>query len=404
MRNGGAVSSATRRCTRAAAVASAVVAGVLLTGLPMDVASADPGTEPPLLTVNMAAAAADGAGHAVTEAMAQTVVSGMMEIGRLAAAVQPPVMPPKPTVKPPPPPKVVVPSGPLLTWRGWQSGAAGEEARNGTFGAWRGEPLGVIGVWCDTTEQAQTDMTAVDRYAAYLGDMDVAVGGLVKGETWQQAATGAFTQRWTTAVRNLRVKRLGKGTTYIRIAHEMNGQWFDWSVNSANVAAYKQAYRLYASIIRKEFPEARLTWSPNGGNHADISIDAMWPGDDVVDVIGPDIYDGWPTVDSPAAWRKVAAMWTDPQSPRGLAAWQIYAKRKNKPFAVPEWGLPYGDHPEFIKGVHAVLLANRALKGKVPNAGRAIYDIYYNVENKFKIYNGPLTQSGAAYKKLTWGS
>lgn len=385
-------------------MASAAAACFALSGLPSGVAVADQGADPTDLALRVAAAAADGAGYAVTDVVAQVVSSGMIEIGRVAADVPPPVLPPKPTSKPPDPPKTVVPSGPVLTWRGWLSGAAGEEAHDGTFGTWRGKPVGIIGVWCDTTAQAQTDMTAVDRYAGYLGDMDVAVGGLVKGETWQQAAAGAFVDRWTTAVRNLRAKRLGKGTTYIRIAHEMNGQWFDWSVNSTNVAAYKQAYRLYASIIRKEFPEARITWSPNGGNHADISIDAMWPGNDVVDVIGPDIYDGWPTVDSPAAWRKVAAMWTGPNSPRGLAAWQAYAKRKGKPFAVPEWGLPYGDHPEFVKGVHAVLAANQGARGAVPNAGRAIYDIYYNVETKFKIYNGPLKLSGAAYKQLVWGS
>jgi hypothetical protein len=384
-------------------VASTAAVCFLLSSLTSG-ARADPGVgDPPALTMNVAAAAADAAGVAATDAIAQVAISGMIELGRVAVAVQPPVAPPKPTVKPP---KIVAPvaGGRLLNWTGWKSGAAGDEARDGSFGTWRGRPITVIGVWCDTTEQAQTDMTAVDRYASFVGDMDVAVGGLVKGETWQEAASGAFVQRWTTAARNLRAKRAGKGVTYIRIAHEMNGKWFDWSVDSTNLAAYKQAYRLYASIIRKEFPEARLTWSPNGGNHADVSIDAMYPGADVVDVIGPDIYDGWPTVDSPASWRKVAAMWTDPNSPRGLTAWQIYAKRKGKPLAMPEWGLPYGDHPEFIKGVHNVLSTNKAAKGKIPNAGRVVYDIYYNVEEKFKIYNGPLTKSGAMYKKLVWGS
>jgi beta-mannanase len=234
--------------------------------------------------------------------------------------------------------------------------------------------------------------------------MDVAVGALVKGDTWQKAAAGAYVQRWTTAMRNLRAKRAGKGTTYVRIAHEMNGNWMAWGVNASNLAAFKAGYRLYASIVRKEFPQARLTFSPNGGNHSNVSIDQLWPGNDVVDVIGPDIYDGYPNVTSQAIWNSVSTQWSAPGSPSGLAAWLQYAAGRGKPVALPEWGLPSGDDPAFIQGVHDQLAAAAARPGTSGNAGRVVYDCYFNAEDKFKIYSGPNTSAGATYAKLVWGS
>jgi len=386
-----------RRGTRGTALGCALLlCTALAAGLTAGPAAAVPDADPPPGALVAATAAATGAGDAATEALAETAAGSMVELGRVAADVE------VPGPKKPKPPAVLAHS--RWSWQGWSSGAAGAEAENGSFATWRGEPLGVVGVWCDTSAQEQQDLSAVATYNGFHGDLDVAVGGLVTGETWQQAAAGDFVDRWTTSVRNLRAMRQGKGVTYIRFAHEMNGDWFAWSVTSATLASYKTAYRLYASIVRKEFPEARLTWSPNGGNHADATADQMYPGDDVVDVIGPDIYDGYPEATTAAAFNEASAMWSDSATPRGLAAWQAYAARKGKPIALPEWGLPYGDHPEFIKGVHAVVAAHAATAGSSMNAGRFVYDVYYNVEDKFKIYNGQLVQAGAAYKALTWGS
>jgi hypothetical protein len=393
------VSGSSRRARSAGLACGAALVVTALCGLAPVPARAAGAEEPPDALLVLGAAGAAGAGDAASRTLAGGAIDGMVELGRVAAALELPP-PKKPKAKPP----AAVAGHSIWSWSGWRSGAAGVEAENGSFATWRGKPLGLVAVWADNSLEAQRDLDAVDAYAGYTGDMDIAVGALVRGETWQQAADGAFVDRWTTAIRNLKAKRGGKGTTYVRIAHEFNGDWMPWGMNSKSLAAYKAGYRLYASIVRKEFPEARLTWSPNGGNHTDVSIEQMYPGDDVVDVIGPDIYDGWPEVTSAALWKQSSTMWSTPQSPRGLAAWQVYATRKGKPIALPEWGLPYGDHAEFIKGVHALMSAHPAVRGSSSNAGRFVYDAYYNVEEKFKIYNGPNTASGAAYAKLVWGS
>ena len=391
--------SVSRRPVRVAALAcgTALLTGVLTS--PLTTSSAFGALELPDGAVAVAAAAAGGAGDAANGAMVQTAYDGMTELGRVAASLDLPA-----TAKPTPTPTPAPAAARVWSWNGWRSGASGVEAEDGTFGTWRGKPVQVVSVWADGPAQAQTEMTPVDRYAGYVGDMDVAVGGLVRGETWKDAAAGKFMARWTTAMRTLKAKRAGKGTTYVRIAHEMNGDWMAWGMNAASLKDYIAGYRLYASVVRKEFPEARLTWSPNGGNHTNVSIDQMYPGSDVVDVVGPDIYDGWPDATSPAIFNRVAKEWLTPQSPRGILAWQQWAQRHGKPLGLPEWGLTHGDHPDFLIGVHDVLVRYAGQKGRVSKAGRFVYDVYFNAEDQFKLLNGTNPNSSAAYKARTWGN
>jgi len=139
----------------------------------------------------------------------------------------------------------------------WHSGAAGDAASDGSFGSWRGESLQVVGSWSDGAAEEQRDVTSLDKYRDYNGDVDIALGGLVKGETYAQAASGAFTDRWTQAIRNVKAKRAGRsGTTYVRIFHEMTGDWFDWKVNSGNVGDFKTSWRLFHDILAREYPQA----------------------------------------------------------------------------------------------------------------------------------------------------
>jgi hypothetical protein len=401
------VSSGPRTRGRALAAGLALVGltTACLTGIsftrPADPAAAEglPVAEVSDGTAVIAAAAAAGAGAAANDELADAAEQAVRAAAVVATTALPPV---KAAVKPGT--VVTIPRPQLPPWSGWVSGASGSEAEDGSFAAWRGAPLGVVAVWCDTSLEAQRDLDAVDKYAGFNGEMDVAVGALVRGETWEQAAAGAYVDRWTTAMRTLKAKRGGKGTTYVRIGHEYNGDWMAWGVSSKNLAAYKQGYRLYASIVRKEFPQAKLTWSPNGGNHTDISVEQQWPGDDVVDVIGPDMYDGYPSVTTQAIWDRELVRWLAPGSPQGLAAWQQFAAAKGKPLGLPEWGTQGGDHPLFIKGMHDFITRHAAAKGSQSVAGKFVYDCYFNAETKFKILNGSYPQAGQMYSSLTWGN
>src|SRR5689334_20684211 len=146
----------------------------------------------------------------------------------------------------------------------WHSGASGPQAIDGSFGSWRGSRVQIIATWSDTSEAAQRNQGSVADLSGWDGDLDIAVGGLVSGESWSQAASGAFVDRWTEAIRNIRAARSGhRGVVYIRFAHEMTGNWFTWAVTPGNVDDFKRSWRLFHSILEREYPQAKLVFSPN---------------------------------------------------------------------------------------------------------------------------------------------
>jgi mannan endo-1,4-beta-mannosidase len=84
------------------------------------------------------------------------------------------------------------------------------------------------------------------------------------------------------------------GDLVLRFAHEMNSDWYPWSVtaNGGSPEAYVAQYRR----IRQRFQAAgahnvRWMWCPNViyRNRPDL-IAASYPGDDVVDIVGVDGY------------------------------------------------------------------------------------------------------------------
>ncbi len=99
---------------------------------------------------------------------------------------------------------------------------------------------------------------------------------------------------------------------FIRFAHEMNGSWYpwaEWTDKNENMQRdagedtgftpenYRQAYRNIASMFRQYAPNAALIWCPNsgllGGGQRDV-FRPFYPGDDVVDWVGIDVYErGW---------------------------------------------------------------------------------------------------------------
>ncbi len=69
-----------------------------------------------------------------------------------------------------------------------------------------------------------------------------------------------------------------------RPLHEASGGWFWWGASGAD--AYIRLYRLMYERYTREFGLNNLLWIWNGQ-------DALWyPGDDVVDIIGEDLYPG----------------------------------------------------------------------------------------------------------------
>ena len=151
---------------------------------------------------------------------------------------------------------------------------------------------------------------------------------------------------------------------FIRFAHEMNGSWYPWSEwNDLNknmrrdaeentgfsAANYVQMYRNVASMFRQYAPNAALIWCPNsgllGGDKRDV-FRPYYPGDDVVDWVGLDIYErGW-TMPRPGThlWggqfahnltHDMADDITTPEN-ESVNFYQVYGDWKRKPIMICE--------------------------------------------------------------------
>ncbi len=249
---------------------------------------------------------------------------------------------------------------------------------DGPFGTWRGSPVEIASTWADADDSNQRYLWSLFyEYKDWQGPLDVAVGGLVHGESWQAAATGAYDERWRQSLTNMKKARAGRGTTYIRFAHEMNGYWYPWKVTGANYTDFKASWIRYRTIQKEIFPEAKLVFSANResvGNGFDWRL--SFPGTQYVDAMGVDYYNQYPWVNTQAAF-DASLMQTDGYgAPKGLAQHVAFARSVGLPLTISEWSSKAddGDADRYVEMFYEYLSANA---GNEP--GQILYEILFNV-------------------------
>jgi len=115
----------------------------------------------------------------------------------------------------------------------------------------------------------------------------------------------------------------------MRMFHEMNGNWYSWSLSSDSVADnHKAAWQHIVTIFRQEgATNVKFFWCPNDGGDYDARLQRAWPGDEYVDVVGVDSYNGPPS-------------WADPRSAEGMfrAKYNFFYNTlgSQRPFAIGE--------------------------------------------------------------------
>jgi hypothetical protein len=72
---------------------------------------------------------------------------------------------------------------------------------------------------------------------------------------------------------------------FLRYASEMNGNWVPWH---GDPQKYIEKFRMVHRIMAEEAPNVAMVWSP--GDVPMYSMDAYYPGDDVVDWVGVSLY------------------------------------------------------------------------------------------------------------------
>jgi hypothetical protein len=140
----------------------------------------------------------------------------------------------------------------------------------------------------------------------------------------------------------------------VRIGWEFNGDWMPWAAYK-DPESYKGYFRRIVNIMRRVPGQRfRFEWCPNHGLH-EMDPTLAYPGDDVVDIIGMDVYaETWSVA---TADPNIRFAWYRDQ-PFGLKWHRDFARSRGKPISFPEWGVGdkpggggVGDDPVFVAGM-----------------------------------------------------
>ena len=143
-----------------------------------------------------------------------------------------------------------------------------------------------------------------------------------------------------------RLVRGGHGDAILRVGWEFNlsnSRWFTRDYN-----AFSTYWRRIVQIMRAEAGnEFQFDWNVNNGAGR-VDATHYYPGDDVVDFVGVDVYDvagtvyPYPTTCDRACRSAVQNRAWDTVifgGSRGLSFWSAFASQHKKPLSLPEWGL-----------------------------------------------------------------
>ncbi|MGY1740269.1 MULTISPECIES: glycosyl hydrolase [unclassified Blastococcus] len=288
---------------------------------------------------------------------------------------------------------------------GWLSGASGPGIVTGEFADWRGRDVEIAGTWSDNNEamvnhwQLQPDA----EYGEWDRPMDVAIGAIGEGETWAEAADGAYDDRWRESLTELRDLWADRpGTLYVRFAHESNGNWYPWSVDASEREDFITAWRRFRTLQQEVYPQSQLVFCMNRES-VDTGFDwrESFPGAEYVDVYAVDYYNQYPYVATAEDWQAALLQTDQYGAPKGLQAHLDFAREVGLPMAVSEWSgmAENGDSPAFIRGMHAFFAANGGT-----GAGDLLYEILFDVDiddNNFVLYGDTrMPDSAEAYREL----
>lgn len=192
---------------------------------------------------------------------------------------------------------------------------------------------------------------ALQRGHSLIITINLIPGPLTGGDWRAVGAAGGYAGYARTLAANLVAAGLGNAT--IRLGHEGNGTWYPDNVGTtpAQWAQWKRFWRVTALAMRSvPGSHFQFNWCIAAGYRA-IPFSAYYPGDDVVNSIGVDVYD---QAVPPGQNRWGYQL----NRPGGVAAIEQFARAHHKPLSVPEWGLVPsgssnggGDDPGFVQGL-----------------------------------------------------
>jgi hypothetical protein len=284
-------------------------------------------------------------------------------------------------------------------------GAAGAAG----FATWRNRPVDVVLDTLDNNRWAYLESPTwwTHCWAGKPGSLVLGVPILMSGDTLRAGVEGAYDAHFRRLAQTLITG--GRASAGLRLGWEFNGDWYPWSARG-DPAAYAAYFRRIVGVMRA-VPGAAFTfiWNPVTGETMDAA--EAWPGDDVVDVVGLDLYDvSWQTGTYPYSTngaipreqaQEIAWQFIE-NGDHGLAAWNGFAAAHGKPLALPEWGLVSrpdghggGDDPRFVEHVRDWV-----------DAHRVSFEIYFDTPGalgEHRLRSGDFPAAARRYLELFGG-
>jgi hypothetical protein len=206
----------------------------------------------------------------------------------------------------------------------------------------------------------------------------------VKGTPLADVADGLHDDAFEAAARAI---ARAQPKAIIRLGWEMNLVTMAWFAGG-HEADYVRAFRRVVDIFRRHSAEFRYDWCPGWGPQ-DSAADLAYPGDDVVDYVGLDIYDFRYEGSPGERWDRFYL-----KAPFGLEWHREFAARHGKLMSYPEWGVgQFGDNPLFLEKMRGWFADNQ---------DSIAYAAYFDVDGLWptQIDNGRFPNSERVFRQL----
>jgi hypothetical protein len=269
-------------------------------------------------------------------------------------------------------------------------GADGRELNLRKWEAWLDQPASsvlAVDFYSDSTWQSFFEFSWLPGFWKKLNPIRNIVWSVpltVKGTPLADVASGLHDAEFEAAAKAISANQ---PKAIIRIGWEMNSVSMAWFAKDHD-ADYIAAFRRVVGIFRRYSPDFKYDWCPGWGAQ-DTTADAAYPGDDVVDYIGLDVYDFKFDGTLEERWNAYYL-----NAAFGLQWQRDFAIRHGKRMSYPEWGVGnFGDNPFFVQQMHDWF---------VKNADNIAYAAYFDVDGLWptQIDNGQFPKSQLLFRKL----
>lgn len=287
-----------------------------------------------------------------------------------------------------------------LSGLGWASGCGSSGVAE--FERYRGRKVDTVTCWCP--RGSWSSMVQVPYSLMRSSPARFSIGMAVLPDThsavrnpgnWRLAARGAFDQYYNQFARNLAAT--GRRDSIVRIGWEINRE-FPW-YGGSDPQGFKDTFRRVADILRKYNSSVQIEWCNIKKGSQRGSVLSLYPGDDAVDIVSVDYYDGWPANNTQQIWNSMYNAEYN-GGPWGIGSWLDFARSRGKKLAVPEWGIMIGngpgtkDNPFYIQKMYEFFSRNRAWLA---------YENYFNQKRQHQLTPQNVNPRSAAMYRSLWG-